>query len=88
MHDGLADQETVERIVMQLGQQRNVEGRFFVQGQALNSVCFPLVRDEFRWIGVGERQFSDRVLERDFPRRDRAQVNLVGRIGKDSMGPR
>ena len=67
MNDRLADQETVERIVVQLGQEWNVERRLFLQRQGFNAMGFPLICDELRWIGFGERQFANRILERDFP---------------------
>ncbi len=79
--DGLADEHPVERIAMQNGQFVQMNHRLLIERQRRNPMPFTLLYDESVQ-RTRQRQFSEGVLDGQFPYRDGAEKDFVARIGE------
>lgn len=79
--DGLANEHPVERISMQCGQFVQVNDRLLIERQCRNPMPLALLDDESVQ-RTRQRQFSEGVLDGQFPYRDGAEKDLVARVGE------
>ena len=79
LHNRLANEHSVERVLMQSGKPSQVESSLFIEGKRIDAVVLTLCRDKFGgWIG--KRQPAEGVFDGDLPGGDGAQVDLIVRI--------
>src|ERR1051325_2877793 len=77
----LTHEHSVKWVSMQRRKSAEVESRLFIEREGLDIMLLSLGRNKLRgrfW----ERKSPDRIFDCDFPRGNRAQKNIVVRIGK------
>lgn len=79
VHDGLRDKEAVERVAVQGLQFADVERAFFIDGDRIDAVTRPGVRN-VPLGSIGQRQPAAGVLDGDLERRGGAEIHVVGRV--------